>query len=88
MLCCVCVVQFSLIRFKLSYFKIHVFFLFIFRRCESGGCSTAGSTTGLDDQYLDMDFGRKLNLSSEGKPSIFDVPIVVISDSSFMRTVY
>lgn len=36
-----------------------------FRRCESGGCSTAGSTTGLDDQYLDMDFGRKLNLSNE-----------------------
>ncbi|CAL8144157.1 unnamed protein product [Orchesella dallaii] len=34
-------------------------------RCESGGCSTAGSTTGLDDQYLDMDFGRKLNLSND-----------------------
>ncbi|ODM93362.1 Insulin receptor substrate 1 [Orchesella cincta] len=33
--------------------------------CESGGCSTAGSTTGLDDQYLDMDFGRKLNLSND-----------------------
>ncbi|CAL8133995.1 unnamed protein product [Orchesella dallaii] len=28
-------------------------------------CSTAGSTTGLDDLYLDMDFGRKLNLNND-----------------------
>ncbi|XP_035706021.1 insulin receptor substrate 1 isoform X1 [Folsomia candida] len=34
-------------------------------RSESGAGSTAGSATGLDDAYLDMDFTRKINLSNE-----------------------
>ncbi|CAG7836505.1 unnamed protein product [Allacma fusca] len=34
-------------------------------RSESGACSTAGSTTGLDEAYLEMDFPRKLDLSTD-----------------------
>jgi hypothetical protein len=44
--------------------KVELFILFLhFSRSESG----AGSTTGLDDAYLDMDFTRKINLSNDGE---------------------